>query len=457
MWMNSLTWPLSIIVVTVLIGTSTAVHPPDVVPAAVHATAKETAKLREVRIGLAGAPLSLFGKDESPTFDIAFQKLADHGFDFFFPLFLIRETPEQSTHSAHSLYFFPVALTGVNIEQSCGGSFNPYKASLGKIKIWYPGVQLLGLFGRTRPISEEVFQHALLVHEKECPDFKKAVSAFYSFDEPSLNRVVAHVTGKTPGASGNEATVAKLVRQAWDVPVIIVEAPDETTIQTTGLPAPKMKQAVEMFWNDVREVAPSQDGYGFNVYSIPDYRLTLAGDYCRKAKEVAPNQSIVSVIQGMSMAGFTGDPNGGRAPTESEIRFQAVDSLIAGADTLCWYGCSSLDLDLLRDQIIWRSICKIVGELKSIATTLHKEKVAELFTPELGYRCHVSDTEIIVLLVNRSSQQSIIPLDFVSGCSGVEVIAGPEPTQQNSGDWQLECPAYTACIFRFNRPEPAIR
>ncbi|MCU0721314.1 MAG: hypothetical protein MUC83_16510, partial [Pirellula sp.] len=204
MWINSLTWPLSIIIVTVLIGTSTAVQPPDVIPAAMQASVKETAKLREVRIGVAGAPLSLFGKDESPTFDVAFQKLADHGFDFFVPLFLIRETSEQSTHSAHSLYFFPVALTGVHIEQSCGGSFNPYTAALGKIKIWYPGVQLIGLFGPTRPISEEEFQHTLMVHEKECPDMKRAVGAFYSFDEPSLNRVVAHFSGKTPGASGNE-------------------------------------------------------------------------------------------------------------------------------------------------------------------------------------------------------------------------------------------------------------
>lgn len=352
-----LLWLLNALLLASLSGCSTVTQPPDQAQAASQSSQAATATLHEVRIGLAGAPVALFGKEGSPTFDLAFQQLADHGFDFFFPVFVIHEAPEQSSYSTHGNYFFPAALTGAPIEQSCGGPFSPYTASLGKINIWYPGIQLLGLFDKTRPISEQDFLNALAVHENECADIKRAVSAFYSFDEPSLNRVVAHFSGQSPAASGNEATVARLVRQAWDVPVFIVDAPDESTIQTTGLPPRQMDKAVEMFWNDVREVASSQDGYGFNVYSIPDFRLTMAGDYCHKAMEAAPNQSIVSVIQGMSFAGITGDPNGGRAPTESEVRFQAIESLIAGANILCWYGCSSLDLNLQRDQELWSSPC----------------------------------------------------------------------------------------------------
>jgi hypothetical protein len=429
---------------------SSAVQPPDQTQTEKQSSAAAS-KLRELQIGLAGAPVALFGAEDSPTFDAAFQQLADRGFDFFFPLFVIRETTEQSSYSAHGNYFFPASLTGAPGKQSCGGASCPYTAALGKIDIWYPGTQLLGLFDNTRPIPEQDFLNALAVHENECPNVKKAVSAFYSFDEPSLNHVVAHFSGQPQAATGNAATVARLVRQAWKVPVVIVDAPDESTIQTTGLPPPQMQKAVEMFWTSVREVAASQDGFGFNVYSIPDFRLTLAGDYCRKAKEAAPNQSIVSVIQGMSFAGITGDAKGGRAPTEDEVRFQAVDSLVAGADLLCWYGCSSLDLKVQRDQELWNSICKVTQEVKRIATTLRGENVAASFTTDLAYRCHVLDDRMGVLLVNRSNQQRIIPLDFASNCNNVEVIAGPEPEQWSDGRWQVDCPAFTACIFKFER------
>ncbi len=448
---------ISTLLLVNLSACSTVKQPPDQAQAASESVHAANSTFLEVQVGLAGAPMDLFGTEVSPTFDEAFQQLGDRGFDFFFPLFVIRETPEESSYSTHGNYFFPAALTGAPIEQSCSGPFSPYTAALGKIDIWYPGIQLLGLFDKTRPVPEQDFLNALAVHEDECPDIKQAVSAFYSFDEPSLNRVVAHFSGQPTAASGNEATVARLVRQAWDVPVIIVDAPDESTIQTTGLPPPQMDKAVEMFWSDVREVAPTQDGYGFNVYSIPDFRLTMAGDYCHWAKEAAPTQSIVSVIQGMSFAGITGNPNGGRAPTESEVRFQAIDSLIAGANILCWYGCSSLDLNVERDQALWSSICKVAGELKSIATTLHGTKTAELFTAELGYRCHEIEDRMSVLLVNRSDQSRSIPLDFAVGWGGVEVIAGPAPQQLNAGDWRLECPPFTACIFRFYRASSVAR
>ena len=403
------------------------------------------------QIGLAGAPLALFGEEDAPTFDPAFQHLADQGFDFFFPLFVKNETPERSSYSTHGSFFFPARLTGKPMEQSCGGPFNPYRAALGKIAIVYPGIQLIGLFDTTQPINEEEFLTALAVHENECPDFRKVVSAFYSFDEPSLNRVVAQYTGKPQVASGNEATVARLVRQAWGVPVIIVDAPDESAIQPTGLPPDEMIRAVNMFWSDVRKVAASQDVYGFNVYSIPEFRLTLAGDYCQQAREAAPSQRIISVIQGMSFAGITGDPAGGRAPTEDEVRFQAIDSLIAGADMLCWYGCSSLDLDLPGDQQLWSSICKVARQIKSINAGFREKKAAADFHAELGYRCHASENEMTVLLTNRSERLQTLTLDFAAGWKRVEVIAGPTPKRGVEGQWELECPALTACIFRFRR------
>lgn len=100
--------------------------------------------------------------------------------------------------------------------------------------------------------------------------------------------------------------------------------------------------------------------------------------------------------------------------------------------------------------MLWSSICKVAEEIKSVAASLHQPGIAEFFSEELGYRCHASDNQLAVLLVNRSSQPSIVPLEFASGWRGVDVIAGPEPTKLIDGKWQLDCPAHTASIFRFH-------
>ncbi len=403
------------------------------------------------QIGLAGAPISYFGDENSPTFETAFQQLADSGFDFFFPLFVVRETQEQATYSTHGDYFFPASLTGKSPERACGGSFNPYSAALGKLDIWYPGIQLLGLLDTTQPIVDETLVSTLAGLQRECPDLKRAVTVFYSFDEPSLNRVVANYLKKPLVAAGNEAKVAQLVRQAWGVPVVIVDAPDESTIQTTGLPANEIETLVDMFWKDVEQVASSQDGYGFDVYSIPDFRLTLAGDYVKRAKEIAVDQRIVSVIQGMSFAGITGDSAGGRAPTEREVRFQAIDSLVAGADFLCWYGASSLDLMIPADRQLWEAICAVAKEIQSMSETIQGQPAALEFSELLGYRCYKSEQSLTVFLTNRSQQVSQIPLSFAADWSMVEVIAGPMPERTAAG-WLLECPPETACIYQFRQP-----
>lgn len=213
---------------------------------------------------MAGAPVSLFGPEGSPTFEAAFEELASAGYDTFLPLFVLSENEDVSTYSAHGSFFAAPSLSGSTVDVSCAGPHDPYAAAEGHLDIWYPGVQLLGTFDLPQPLPATTLRSALSTQLAECPTAAD-VAAFYALDEPSLNNVVAEYLGQPPIHAANAATIADEVRASWGVPVVSVEAPGELALSLQALPEEEIDRLVEDFWADARTIAEAEDGYGFNV------------------------------------------------------------------------------------------------------------------------------------------------------------------------------------------------
>lgn len=398
-------------------------------------------------LGLAGAPIGLFGPADAPTFESAFAQVASAGFDTFFPLFVEFENEEESVYSDHGIFFFAPGLSGAPMESSCAGPHDPYAAAEGRVRIWYPGLQLLGLFDLSQPIADSDLRTALSRQRTECPS-SASVAGFYSHDEPSIGRIAAVYLGEPPLLQANVESVARVVRDSWSVPVMTIEIPGEVAIRGLGLEEDETDRLVEAFWADARSIAAEQDAYGFNVYTVPDFPITLAGDHVRIASSVAPTQRIVSVLQGMSFARITRDPTRGRAPTQAEIRFQAIDSVAGGADSLFWYGTSSLDLADPDDARLWGDLGEVATELRAVRDAIMGEPVAIPAVPGLWVRAHRGDEELVVFVSHREPAPARRRLTLGPEWTEVEVVAGPVPTRDSEG-WVIEMAGFEAAILRF--------
>jgi hypothetical protein len=275
-----------------------------------------------------------------------------------------------------------------------------------------------------------------------------SIAAFYAFDEPSLNRVVANYLGEAPQLPANDRVVAEAARSSWGVPVASVEAPGELMLRRAGLSDDDADRLVAEFWSDARALAPSQDVYGFNVYPVPDFPLTAPGDHVRHARSIAPGQRIVSVLQGMAFGRITGDPGRGRAPTLDETRFQAVDSIAAGADAIVWYGASSLDPAHPADAALWDDLGAVAAELASVRHAVTGEPVEVPGSDDLWVRAHRTDEELVLFVSHRGAVAVGHRLPLDARWTAVEVVAGPTPTRDDAG-WWIELGAFDAAILRF--------
>lgn len=155
-------------------------------------------------------------------------------------------------------------------------------------------------------------------------------------------------------------------------------------------------------------------------------------------------------MQGMAFGRITGDPSRGRAPTRDEIRFQAIDSVAAGADAVIWYGTSSLDLDRPDDARLWDDLRSVAAELHEVRDAITGEAGAPAGADALWLRAHRSDGGLVVFVSHRAAEEATHRLDVGAEWTGVDVIAGPTPTRDDDG-WSITFDGLEGAILRFDR------
>ncbi len=378
-------------------------------------------------LGLAGAPLALFGSAASPTFDEAFAALAGLGFDSFLPLFIVSETPEASSYTEHMTHFLSPTLLGAAPDTACAGAHDPYAAAEGRLRLVFPGLLLLGLQDPAVPLDVLSLDAALATQRAECfVGHDGTISAFYGYDEPSLFHTVDGYVGNPQLVLGNVGVAAERAGAVLDLPMLLVEGAGGFGLTHAGLSEGEGNALAKAFWRTVAEVAPTAALFGFDVYPVPDFPLTLPGAYVRHAREVAPAARAISVLQGMAFGRISRGETPGRAPTLAETRFMALDSITSGADELHWYGSSSLDLTNDEDAGLWHAITQVVGELYPHRASLQGEPVTIGASDAVGVRAHRTDEGIVVFLSHRSATAATVRLLVDDAFVSVVSEVGPQ-------------------------------
>jgi hypothetical protein len=398
-------------------------------------------------LGLAGAPIELFGDADAPTFEGAFAELARLGFDSFMPLFLVSETPDDSVYTEHMTHFLSPTLVGAAPDAACAGPHDPYAAAAGHLRLVFPGLVLLGLQDPTVPLDVPALDAALTTQRNECfAGHEGVVSAFYGYDEAILFHTVDGYLGNPQLELGNLAVSAERVRTILGLPTLLVEGAGGYALTHAGLPEAEGNALAQAFWKNLEDVAPTADLFGFDVYPVPDFPLTLPGTYVRHAREVAPDARAISVLQGMAFGRISLGVTPGRAPTLAEMRFMAIDSIASGADELHWYGASSLDLTNEEDAGLWDAIARVVGELRPWRASLQGAPVAVGAPIDVGVRAHRTADGVVVFVSHRAEAAATVRLSFDEAFADVGTAVGPEARWVDGG-LEIDLGPYGAAIL----------
>ncbi|MCA9415235.1 MAG: hypothetical protein KC917_03155 [Candidatus Omnitrophica bacterium] len=130
------------------------------------------------------------------------------------------------------------------------------------------------------------------------------------------------------------------------------------------------------------------DAIGCDIYPIPSIynghsdlantRPSSVGDYTERFKQVAPDKATLMVLQAFAWKNLHGEfqssthDDRGREPTYLESRFMAYDSIVRGANGLCYWGSHSAG----RDSSAWTDLVPVIQELASIQKFLAAPEAA---------------------------------------------------------------------------------
>ncbi len=380
-------------------------------------------------LGAAGAPEALFGSETSPTFDAAFQTLADAGFDGFFPFFARSEIEGVNDVSRHFEFFLSAGFGG-----RCTAN-NPYDAARDKLQILYPAFFFSDADLADRPFTESVFRNRFQNELEACwGGDDSIILAYESFDEIASQRVVQEFFGNAGPRVENAPAAAAILNELSDKPVILVEGPADALIRAEPLPVEQRDALLEVFWSAVDVSVMGLDYYGFDVYPVPNEPLTLSADYVRTANERAPDTARLAVLQGFSRDAESRGMIPGRGPTLEESWFMAVDAVVAGATMLIWYGGSYLRIDEVPEEgEIWETVVATAERLEGIAPFLAGPDVDVTIDGADAIARQYADGSIAVLVTHRSSDPADLTLTLPTGyVRGVDEAGSPLEMTANS-------------------------
>ena len=359
-------------------------------------------------LGVAGAPVSLFGPEADPTFEAAYTSLSESGFNSYMPIFITSEVDGVAKGTQHFSYFLPSSMSGEPAARSCDGNPGGYAAMKGKIEMIFPGFLLLPPGAGDMPVSEDAIRRNINMMRQSCwGEHEAVIGAIQSYDEPALFSVINGFVGEPALLMANVTTASKVFREEFPaLPISVVEGPLPLLIEAEpSLTADQRDMLSQEFWQKTQIAAEASDWYGFDVYPVPDLALTLPGDYVRDVKRRFSPEHTMSVLQGFSPSSVSDGADMRRGPNKKETWFMLFDSIVAGADVLFWWGASTLDLSQPADAEQWQDLTQAVAVARQIAPALELPP-RELPGDAQGVSvlATTNDGVSYVILVNRSSE-----------------------------------------------------
>jgi hypothetical protein len=128
----------------------------------------------------------------------------------------------------------------------------------------------------------------------------------------------------------------------------------------------------------LRKHAAYCDLIGCDIYPIPalynghsdltNNRPSSVGDYTERFVQIAPDKGNIMVLQAFAWKNLHEVPEKnrnderGREPTYLESRFMAYDSIVRGANGLCYWGSHSAG----RDSSAWTNLVPVIQELSRL-------------------------------------------------------------------------------------------
>lgn len=112
--------------------------------------------------------------------------------------------------------------------------------------------------------------------------------------------------------------------------------------------------------------APSNPANGHS--DLSNFGLSSVGDYTERFERVAPEKGTLMVLQGFSWKALHGvdeayaKTSKGREPTYIESRFMAYDSIVRGANGICYWGTNFSGYD----SNTWKDLVPVIQELSSL-------------------------------------------------------------------------------------------
>ncbi len=357
-------------------------------------------------LGMAGAPVSLFGPEDAPTFEDAYTALSNHGFNYYMPIFITREVDGVARGTRHFDYFLPASITRSSPQASCDGNPESYAAMAGKLNMLFPGFLLLPPGAGDQPLDANVIHDNIMTMRQECwREHESVIGAIQSYDEPALFSVINEFLQEPALLMDNVTTASMVFRQAFPgLPIASVEGPLPLLIASEPSLNDAQRDALEQeFWPKTQVAAEVSDWYGFNVYPVPDFSLNKPGDYVRDVVQRFPSPRKISVLQGFSPSSVSDGTDARRGPTAQETRYMIYDSIVGGAEVIFWWGSSTLDLDQPEDALLWEGITSSTEEVRRIAPilTLPRRQI-DTNTPDIEALATVDGGTTYLILVNRS-------------------------------------------------------
>ena len=393
-------------------------------------------------LGLAGAPVSLFGDESAPTFEAAFDRFSANGINVFFPWFGTQEVDGIATVSGHFDYFLPTAFSGAT--RNCG-VIDPYAAAAGRLGILFPAF-FFSDAEVEEALDETVFRERFALFQSECwGDNEDVIVGHESFDEIATQRVIADFFESPGPLLSNAPAAATLLHELSDAPVYLVEAPVPDVIAAEeGLTDAQKEEIINQFWDGVDTVVEGVDVFGFDVYPVPSLPLELSGDYVQIAQERAPSAARhLAVLQGFSYDAETAGTDPRRGPTRDETRFMAYHALTSGANELLWYGASALQISNDDHRNIWEGVEALTAELGELGAILDGDRV-EIESGDLaavGFRA-ASGAVFMVIVNPTSSNVTSAPVTLPEGRTVAYDYESTEPVSIVDRIVQLDIPAY---------------
>ncbi|RME23874.1 MAG: hypothetical protein D6806_10515, partial [Deltaproteobacteria bacterium] len=214
----------------------------------------------EVLLGAAGAPLELFGPEDSPDFQQAFVRLRQAGFNAFFPWFATSEVDGSAVITGHFDYFLPPSLNGG--VRNCS-VVNPYAAAGGIVGIIFPAFLLSDAEGNAA-LDPAVYEARYRAFLNECWGGNDGVVAAYeSFDEMAMQYAVNSFLGLPGPRLENAPAAAELLHRLGSAPVLMVEGPLPAAIEAEQALTEEQKAGiVANFWDAVAAEVVGLDIFG---------------------------------------------------------------------------------------------------------------------------------------------------------------------------------------------------